>query len=79
MTGPIYFGGLHIEGDIETNFFAVDSEELSHSVLKHWEQETKNVLKFIDNSKLDMPLMKAILSSAVANVKIQEYRESKTA
>lgn len=79
MTGPIYFGGLHVEGDIEANFFATDSNELQNSVLEHWKQESKNVLKFIEDSKLDMPLIKNFLSSATANVKIQEYRETKSA
>lgn len=79
MTGPIYFGGLHVEGDVEANFFATNLDELQNSILEHWKQESKNILKFIEDSKLDMPLMKKFLSSAVTNVKVQEYREAKSA
>ena len=75
MTGPIYFGGLQVSSATDTHVYATDKEELVRNLTEQWKQEVRTVLKFIDDSKLEMPLMKEILSSASEQVLVQEYRE----
>lgn len=75
MKGPIYFGGLTVSGHCEDSAYSVDKKELEKEMLENWHQEVKTVLKFIEDTKLDMPLMKRILSSSQAMVTIQEYGE----
>lgn len=75
MKGPIYFGGLCVSGHCEDNTYNIDKKELEKEMLESWNQEVKNVLKFINDAKLDMPLMKRILASSKATVTIQEYGE----
>ena len=60
MEGPIYFGGLSVSGHCEEDVFATSKEELEKKLTEDWKQEVRNVLKFIDDSKLDMPLMRRI-------------------
>ena len=75
MKGPIYFGGLSVSGNCEENTYSVDKQALEKELIDNWNQEVKNVLKFIDDAKLDMPLMKRILTNAHATVTVQEYKE----
>lgn len=75
MEGPIYFGGLSVSGHCEEDMFATSKEELEKKLTEDWKQEVRNVLKFIDDSKLDMPLMRRILASSSATVTIQEYQK----
>ena len=79
MNGSIYFGGLHVNGNTDISIYAVDKEELQKKIQEDWKQEVRTVIKFIDDSKLEMPLMKEVLSNLNTEVLIQEYREHKIA
>ena len=76
MKGPIYFGGLAVTGQTESSSYHTNKEELEKELLKEWDQEVKNVLKFIKDSKLEMPLMEGILNSSIPAVLIEEYRKT---
>ena len=79
MTGPIYFGGIRVTGSSERNTFAVNRESLEKELAEQWKQEIHTVLKFIQDSKLNMPLMEQVLSSSSVTVTVQEYTERKSA
>ena len=79
MTGPIYFGGLKVDSRTNISIYATVKEDLQKRIQEQWKQEVHNILKFIKDSKLDMPLMTEILSSAATEVLIQEYREHNAA
>lgn len=79
MQGPIYFGKLTVSGSCEKDMFATDKADLEKDIHEEWTREVRNVLKFIADSKLDMPLMRQVLLSAEAHVTTQEYAERKSA
>ncbi len=75
MVGPIYFGGIRVSGCTDTSILSSNKEELQKKIAEDWKQEVRTVLKFIADTKLDMPLMKEFLTSSESEVLIQEYQE----
>ena len=75
MKGPIYFGGLSVSSKTESSVYHTDREELEKEILQQWDQEVKTILKFIQDSQLNMPLMKNILNAATPSVSIEEYQK----
>ena len=75
MIGPIYFGGIAVKGHTEMDTFHMDKELLNKELEEEWRQEIRSVLKLIDDTKLNMPLVKGVLLTAEPTITIQTFQE----